>query len=105
MWWARSDGNRTRAPCGELATRSRRVHGGAAAAAARLDRAQPGGDAGRLQALYTNAEEGVYCDKICAQCGRFGGVRAVDDVAWLFDGGVVGNLTVQNDGAACRLKI
>ena len=60
---------------------------------------------GGLQALYTNAEEGVYCDKICAQCGRFGGTCAVDDVAWLFDGGVVGNLTVQNDGAACRLKI
>ena len=36
---------------------------------------------------------------------RFGGTCAVDDVAWLFDGGVVGNLTVQNDGAACRLKI
>ena len=58
-----------------------------------------------LQAMFTSASA-TYCNRICAQCGSAGGSSCVvDDVAWVFDGGVDGNLTVQNDEATCRLRV
>ena len=68
-----------------------------------------------VHALYSyrsNASDGsVRCDRICAQCGQknAGSSCVVNDVTYLFEQGELPpqdqNVTVQNDGDACRLQL